>query len=77
MIYPSPTTGRFNVIVRDPSLKFEVRITDILGKLIAIDKHNGNTLYSRSFDLTNEPNGVYFVTLISTNGIVTRNIILE
>ncbi len=77
LIYPSPTTGIFNVVVRDPSLKFEVRITDVLGKLIAVDKHNENKLYSRSFDLSNQPNGVYFISIIGTNGIVTRNIIIE
>jgi hypothetical protein len=63
--------------VRDPSLNFEVRITDVLGKLIAFDKHHENTIYSKTFDLTNEPNGVYFISLLGTNGIVTRSVIIQ
>jgi hypothetical protein len=77
MIYPNPTTGAFRVVVRDPSLNFEVRITDVLGKLIAFDKHHENTIYSKTFDLTNEPNGVYFISLLGTNGIVTRSVIIQ
>ena len=76
-VYPNPTRGVFRLVVRDPSLKFEVRITDVLGKLITSDKHMENTLYSKSFDLTNEPNGVYFISIISINGIVTRSVIIE
>ena len=77
MIYPNPTNGIFQVVARNPTLKFEVRITDVLGKLIAIDKHNENKLYSKSFDLTNQPNGVYFISIIGTNGVITRNVIIE
>lgn len=76
-VYPSPSNGRFNVVVRGMTSKFEVRIVDALGQIIAIDKHNETTQYIKSFDLSNQPNGVYFISLIGTNGIVTRNIIIE
>ena len=39
--------------------------------------NNGQLYHGKAFDLTNQPNGVYFISIISTNGIVTRNIIIE
>lgn len=77
MIYPNPAKGKFNLVVRNSTQKFDVRITDVLGKIILVDKNEENTLYSKTFDLTNQPNGVYFISIISTNGIVTRNVIIE
>ncbi len=77
LIYPSPTTGLFNVFVNDPTLKFELRITDALGKIIATDKHNGSSLYNKLFDFTKLSTGVYFISIISAESTVTRNIIIE
>lgn len=77
MIYPNPTSGIFNVKVNDAGAKFELKITDALGRVITTDKHTENTIYTKSFDLTNQASGVYFITLTSPIGVVTRNIILE
>lgn len=77
MIYPNPSTGVFNVTVNDANAKFELKVTDALGRIIVTDKHIENVIYNRTFDLSTEASGVYFITLTSPAGVVTRNIIIE
>ena len=77
MIYPNPSSGIFSVTVSDASAKFELKVTDALGRIIVTDKHIENVVYNRTFDLSHEAAGVYFLTLTSPAGVVTRNIIIE
>ena len=77
LIYPNPAVGTFNVVVNDPTIKFELKITDALGRVIVSDKHIENSNYNKMFDFTLQSAGVYFINLTTPTGTVTRNIILE
>jgi uncharacterized repeat protein (TIGR01451 family) len=61
LIYPNPSTGLFNL-----SATVNVEVYNIIGELIS------TTNNTKTIDLSNEPNGIYFVKL---NGITTKKII--
>lgn len=63
-INPNPTTGKVNISL--PSNEWRVSVTSLLGKQIKVTPYiNANNL---SLDLSGYPGGVYYVTLIGTNG---------
>lgn len=66
-ISPNPNNGIFSISCKNNSLNnYQVRVTDIVGKIIFSAERTANNNFL--IDLSNEPNGIYFATLISSEG---------
>ena len=72
-IFPNPSNGLYNVEVRGVELDYFV--TNMLGQQIEKGKFG---IGSHSINLSNQENGVYFVTLLSSNdGIKTFKLVKD
>ncbi len=66
-IYPNPTTGKIRVNKKDIQ---KIEIIDIHGKQIYI----GNT---NEIDISKQSKGIYFIKVITQNGVGVKKVILE
>jgi hypothetical protein len=78
-IYPSPTRQYLNILyINNSELKVQSRIYNILGVEICnvnLDLTAGNNSYL--FDLRSQPPGIYFITITSEQGTVTKKFLKE
>lgn len=78
-VYPNPTTGQFTVALNNyHASKVLMAILGPTGQVVALREVmiTGNSA-TISFNISNFPNGVYFVTVISTDGIQVGKILLQ
>jgi hypothetical protein len=78
MTYPNPTSGLATVVFSAPKndSKFEVRITDLRGRLLSVKTGNsvaGNNMLQ--LDVHNYANGMYILTLAMDNTIRTQKLV--
>ena len=66
-VSPNPTSGVFRVIGKDIS---GIQLFNAAGSLI----HQGN---NTSFDLSEQPEGVYYLKITTEKGIVTKKVVKE
>lgn len=71
-IYPNPTKNIF--FISELKSDAEVEITNTLGQLLHAAKTDSKTL---EIDLSNNKSGVYFIKILTENGIVIKKIIKE
>ncbi len=77
LVYPNPSTGKFNLTIDKANSIVKLRILDPVGKEIYSDTILSNVTYSTTLDLTTAANGVYFVQLFTREGFVTKRIIVQ
>lgn len=70
-IYPNPTKGIFNVQVENTDNSI-IEVINVLGKTILIETVSENIT---NFDLSDQPNGVYFVKVTSGNQMQVQRLI--
>lgn len=72
-IYPNPTNGMLTVNLTKVGIEIEtIELRDVTGRLVAtVSPINGIV----TFNLTNETAGIYFVTVKSSEGSITRKVI--
>lgn len=71
-IYPNPTTGSLRVDLLENSTNNTITIFDALGKQIITQKFNAST----SIDLSSHRKGMYYISIATEKGIITRKITL-
>jgi hypothetical protein len=77
-IYPNPTNGQLSVQLNMPVAgNFEVRINDMLGRTLETVKEQNSLGGLYNIDLSSNPNGMYFVELITNQGSATRKVLLD
>jgi len=72
-IYPNPTKNIINIssaVIKNS----EVAIYNMLGEMIY--QNNSTTKNTITVDMTNQPNGVYFVKVKSDNKVITSKVLL-
>lgn len=74
-IYPNPVRNGEVFIQNEMNQTINVRIIDMLGKVVAIDKVSGNK--TNPVNLSNSPNGLYFVELESKGDKSIQKIVVE
>ena len=74
-LYPNPCNGNF-IIVSDKSGKGEVRMFDVLGKMVYYKRYE-NISGSISMNMSHLPKGIYRVQLQTAEGINTKKLIIE
>ncbi|MDQ3193080.1 MAG: T9SS type A sorting domain-containing protein [Bacteroidota bacterium] len=66
MIFPNPSNGNFNIEL-NPVINNEIKIHDMLGKLLLEEKVN-----NRNFiNINNLKSGIYILSILDNNGIIT------
>jgi len=71
-IYPNPTSGMLNITSNEEI--DSVEIFNSIGNTVVSSKVVGN---SSAIDMSNLPNGMYFVRVSTANGIETVKVVLE
>ena len=70
-VYPNPSSGSF-IIETNNTTKQALQIFDVNGKLVLTQAINGKTI----LDATNLADGVYNLSLINSNGIVNKRLVI-
>ena len=77
-IYPNPTTGITNLkLEMDNANDVNVAVFNILGKLLQSSNYTNVTNRTHSIDLSNQPNGIYFVRLTTNGQTKTKKVIVN
>lgn len=71
-VYPNPTNGIVEINVADAT-NFNYTIMDVVGNVITSNTVKGNRT---TINLTNNALGVYFVTINTNNGSITKKVML-
>ncbi|MFI5219694.1 MAG: T9SS type A sorting domain-containing protein, partial [Bacteroidia bacterium] len=77
-IYPNPTNGLLNVSTQfENPEQMQIIVTNALGQMVfsSVPKTTSGEL--STVDLSNEPNGIYFVELRTSGGNIVRKISLN
>ena len=76
-IYPNPTSGYINLRIDIPGVTVHgVSITDITGRTIARTT-DVSSQYPMRFGTENLPDGVYFIRIETSEGIINRKIVVK
>ncbi|MBK6835481.1 MAG: T9SS type A sorting domain-containing protein [Bacteroidetes bacterium] len=61
---PNPTEGLLQIKMElNSTLKYDLKITNILGEQLLSEKIDNTTMFSKQYDLSKESNGVYFLSI--------------
>jgi hypothetical protein len=73
-VYPNPSNGQ--ITVKDAPIGAEIEVTDMVGNLVFKSKLNSAM---QSFDLSKNPDGVYFYTIRSADGqsVITKRLVIR
>jgi hypothetical protein len=73
-IFPNPNNGSFTLAVNSSKTK-NIFVYDMMGKLVySIDQTTDSTI---PVDLTNQPDGVYFVRVVMGDAVVTEKLVKQ
>lgn len=72
-VYPNPTNNEINIIVQQ-QVEADIRIFDVLGKLMVYQSDIDLGSTNHTIDVSNFTNGVYFVRINSDAGTITKKI---
>lgn len=73
-IMPNPTTGQFTVTLSSSLSNGKVILTDVNGKIIEKVTTSGSTL---SFNISNQPAGIYFLRIENKEKVFTFKVIKQ
>ena len=77
-VFPNPSSGQIFVNVVYPAKNnVEIRIHDVLGQVIAVEKMENVFSNTYTFDMRKQTNGVYFVEVMTGGSTVTKKIVLN
>jgi hypothetical protein len=77
-VYPNPNNGKFTIDYQSADNEVKIVVFDATGKTISDGKYATNgTMNSLTIDLSGQSAGLYFVQLRSSEGVVTKRVIIE
>lgn len=71
-VFPNPVKEVLNILTQNGSPISSIQVFDILGRLVIEEKHDFNKV-----DVSNLGNGLFFIKIQTTEGVVTKKIIKE
>jgi hypothetical protein len=74
-LYPNPTSGPLQLEIDGPDAAGYVEILDILGQKIIRQEFSGSGLHA--FNLTAQPDGIYFIQVKNEETVGTRRIVKQ
>jgi len=78
-LYPNPTTGKLRIIFDASALQpSSIKVLNIIGNIIAdITMVPGLIKNDYAIDLSNQPEGMYFIQIQTADRVITKKIILK
>jgi hypothetical protein len=77
-LYPNPTNGVFNLAVNTGNNgAVEVAVYDFTGRTVYAETTTVKNQYNTKVDLSNLPKGIYAVRVKTTEGVATKNILVD
>ncbi len=77
-IMPNPTNGLTNISFAFPTTQdLTVNVTNSLGQVVSVNKYTSVVAETVSLDLTNQSNGIYFVTISNGQEKMVQRVILN
>lgn len=78
-IFPNPTTDFLNILLDLETITNDLNITltDMTGKIIFRDKQSYIQQKTIQYDIKNLPTGIYFLTLTTEKGQITKKVVVE
>ncbi|MEQ8909613.1 MAG: serine hydrolase [Vicingaceae bacterium] len=73
-VYPNPSSGLFLLEIEESSEQIQLQVIDLLGKVILNSTLTG---IRTELDLSNHPNGLYFIRLQTAKGIKSLRIVKQ
>jgi hypothetical protein len=73
-VYPNPTNGQFTIQNQSIFSESDICVRDILGRIVLQEKLQGP---NQTINISNQPNGLYFIELRSGNKRSVQKLILE
>ncbi|MBL4625823.1 MAG: T9SS type A sorting domain-containing protein [Flavobacteriales bacterium] len=78
VVYPNPNNGIFNVELNTNSkAEYSFTVRNVIGQTVSMDSETINGNYVKTIDLSNQTDGIYFLTVKSTNSEQTAKIIVR
>jgi len=80
LVYPNPSSGEFELKISglSDSDSPKIKVYNITGSLVYESaNHVLNTKLSQEIKLNHEPDGIYFIKVETTEGVISRKIILK
>ena len=77
VIFPNPAKSQVDILMKNISGKVRVELFDLMGKRVLLDslKIDGLEEYIHSVDIGNVPNGMYFVKIVGSKLMITKELI--
>jgi hypothetical protein len=77
-LYPNPTNGQLSLQLNMPvSGNFQARVYDVMGRTITTLAEANSLGGKYNIDLSQNPNGFYFVEVITDGSTITRKVLLD
>ena len=76
-IYPNPTKGQFTMEIDGFTGELDMNIVDLSGKVIAEKQLDVTSNFAEKFDVSNLAKGVYYIKLISKDGVKVEKLIIQ
>ena len=78
-IYPNPSDGMFNIeFTSDVKQNLNIRVVNMIGEFTLIDNlEQFSGKYAQAVNLTTKSSGVYFLEIITDEGVVNHKLILQ
>ena len=78
-IYPNPSEGIFNIeFISEVRQDLNVRIVNMIGEFTLIENlEQFLGSYNTSFNLSSKSRGVYFLEIITNDGVLNHKIVLQ
>jgi len=74
-IFPNPSDGQFTIQTGKDNSIASIHIINSLGK--EIRPKNGDYLFGKNIDISNQADGIYFIIISAANGVSVQKIILN
>lgn len=76
-VYPNPTSSLFHMNIQGFVGKLDMSIVDMTGKAVYSEKLEIDNNFNKDVDVSNLAKGVYYLKMISENGVRTEKLIVQ
>lgn len=76
-VYPNPSNGIFQLILKEEAAVLDVQVTDAFGRLVTSFRRQNGAVQAYTLDLSGQAPGVYFVTVNTGKGTGVKKVLLE
>jgi alpha-glucosidase len=76
-LYPNPTSGKFHLDGLNNSNTLEIRAYNVIGEQVLCTRSSIKGETGPALELLNQPVGIYFIHIITSDGTIIKKIILD